>query len=84
METVESTGRITFKIADPVEGDVRKSWDKGKPAEVEDAEATFEHLTKDKGYAAFKVGSRGKKDEQIRSFDPMLEQLVFVPQMAGG
>lgn len=66
-------------------GDTKYIWDGGNPAEVEAARRQFEFLTKEKKYAAFRMtGTDGGRGEQIRTFDPNAERIIFAPAMQGG
>ena len=66
------------------EGDVKHIWDPAVPAEVEAARATFDRMTRS-GHLAFKVtDGKGKKGEQIRTFDPAAGKIILAPPMAGG
>jgi hypothetical protein len=66
------------------EGDTKLIWDKNQDAEVENAKATFDRLTK-AGYMAYSVkGRNGEKDEQIRAFDPDAERIILAPPLQGG
>lgn len=64
-------------------GDTKVIWDSEQEDEVENARSTFDNLRK-KGYAAFAVGVKGAKAEQIHKFDPEAEKLIMVPPVAGG
>lgn len=64
-------------------GDTKHIWDKRKPDEVEAARTLYAALTK-KGYRAFLSNKNGDPGEQMTSFDPDAQSVVFVPQMAGG
>lgn len=67
------------------EGDTKSIWDKNNPDEVEAAKRQFNHLVVEKKFAAFYVhGKEGDKGEQMRTFDPKAERIIFVPPMAGG
>ena len=65
-------------------GDLKKVWNAANQDEVEDARRSFDHLVKEKKYAAFRVGTNGEKDEQIREFDPSAGKMILVPPLAGG
>jgi hypothetical protein len=65
-------------------GDTKVVWDPDNDDECDAAEAQFNSLLK-KGFAAFEVGKKGKKtDEVVRKFDPELGKLIMVPAMQGG
>jgi len=64
-------------------GDTKLVWDSEQEDEVENARRTFDNL-KAKGFAAFAVGAKGAKAEQVRAFDPNAEKLIMVPAVAGG
>lgn len=65
-------------------GDTKTIWDSKNPDEVEAARKQFDLFVKDKKYAAFMVGKDGEKTEQIRTFDPTIEKIIFVKPLAGG
>ena len=64
-------------------GDTNISWDSENPTEVETAKGVFA-MYKEKGYAPFRIISRGRKGSQIKEFDPLAEEILFVPPIAGG
>lgn len=65
------------------QGDTKIIWDTDNDEEVENAQNTFDDLV-GKGFAAFRVGRRGDKGEQIKEFQPGAGKLILVPAMAGG
>lgn len=65
-------------------GDTRITWDKYNDAEVEHARTSFNRLTKEKNFRAFKVGRNDAQGERVDRFDPDAERLIFVPQYQGG
>jgi hypothetical protein len=65
-------------------GDTTIRWNQKKSDEVEVARKIFNDLVKEKKYAAFSIGRFGRKNEQIKEFDPMLGKLIIIPPMAGG
>lgn len=66
------------------EGDVKQIWDPANAEETAAARATFDRLTRS-GHLAFRVtGDKGKKGEQIRTFDPAAGRIILAPPMAGG
>jgi len=89
-------GKIRFAVIDR-SGDTRFTWDPNVPAEVDAARSMFELYTNPpskggKGYAAFRVegassiagSTAGVKGEQVRSFDPSHQRLIFAPALVGG
>lgn len=70
-------------VMDRNAGDLKVIWDPDNEDEVAAARAQFDALT-GKGYAAFRVGDRGRKGEQIRTFDPDAEKVILAPQLRGG
>lgn len=75
---------MLFEVLDHT-GDSKHIWDKANAEEVEAAKRMFEYFTKEKKYAAFHVtGKDGEKGEQMRTFDPKAERVIFAPQMQGG
>lgn len=72
-------------VIDRTAGDQQIGWDANNPDEIEQAQATFDSLTKGKGYMAYKVTKEGTKTgSQITKFDPKLERIILVPPMQGG
>ena len=66
-------------------GDTKVMWSKDNPDEVEAARRQFEYLVNEKKYTAWRVtGKDGKKDEQIREFDPDAERIILSPPVQGG
>lgn len=74
----------TMSVLDKVLGDKKVSWDKGKKHEVDAAKREFDYLVKEQGYFAYKPGRKGKAGDQVREFDPTLEELILIPQKQGG
>lgn len=64
-------------------GDTKLVWDSENEDEAANARRTFDDLKK-KGYAAFAVGPKGAKADQIQKFDATAESLIMVPPIAGG
>jgi hypothetical protein len=65
-------------------GDTKIVWDKDNRDDVAAAKAAFEKLVKKGRHLAYKVTGKGQPGEQIREFDPNIEAIIMVPQMAGG
>ena len=64
-------------------GDTRLQWDPTNHDEVTAAKKKFNEFRK-KGYAGFKVNSKGGQGEQLDAFDPMEERIMLIPPMVGG
>jgi hypothetical protein len=64
-------------------GDTKLIWDPDNEHEVAAARKMFNSL-RDKRFLAFKVGEKGRKGEQITTFDPSLEKIIMSPAIAGG
>jgi len=66
------------------EGDVRQAWDPDNKDEVAAAKKVYDDL-KGKGHLAFRVtDKKGKKGEQMTTFDPKAGRIILAPPMAGG
>lgn len=79
----ELSGKLRFAVLDAT-GDTKHLWNSDIPAEVAAAKALFESLTA-AGYSAFRVtDKKGEAGEQVRTFDPSHERLIFTPRMQGG
>ena len=64
-------------------GDERLVWDKENGKEAKEAKAKFEELL-EKGYTAFSVDSKGKKNRKIEEFDVDAEEILMIPKTAKG
>jgi len=64
-------------------GHTTNTWDSDNLDEVEAARAQFTFLT-GKNYSAFARGETGKASSRMRTFDPSVEEITYVPQLAGG
>ena len=76
-------GQIMFSMMTG-HGDLKKVWNAANQDEVEDAKRTWDHLVKEKGYMAFRVGDDGKQADQIREWTPSAGKMILVPPVAGG
>lgn len=65
-------------------GDWKHEWDPDDKKEVDQMRKTFDHNVKDKNFKAFILDEKGKRGEQIFTFDPKAKRIVLVPPMAGG
>jgi hypothetical protein len=63
-------------------GDTRHQFDPTNAVAVAEAEKRFKKLT-DAGFTAAKGGGDGKS-EVLRSFDPTIEETLFIPRLKGG
>lgn len=75
-------GRNVMHVLDKT-GHTSTTWDSENEAEVKAARETFNAMTA-KNYRAFKVRPNGLQGERMDTFDPKAEQMVLVPQLAGG
>jgi hypothetical protein len=64
-------------------GDTRHEFDKADANTVALAEERFRQLT-GKGFRAVALGKDGGPGELMRSFDPEVEETLFIPQLQGG
>jgi hypothetical protein len=64
-------------------GDTRHEFDVSDLTSVALAEERFEKLT-GKGFRAVAQGKDGSSGELIDTFDPNVEQTLFIPQLKGG
>jgi hypothetical protein len=64
-------------------GDTRHEFDAADTAAVAQAEERFRQLT-GSGFRAAALSGDGSPGKMIRSFDPTVEQTLFIPQLAGG
>jgi hypothetical protein len=64
-------------------GDTRHEFDAADASAVALAERRFRELT-GKGFRAVALGKDGAPGELKRTFDPTVEQTLFIPQLQGG
>jgi hypothetical protein len=64
-------------------GDTRHEFNAADSASVALAEERFRKLT-GSGFRAVALGQDGGSNELIKSFDPTIEQTLFIPQLRGG
>jgi len=74
--------RMAIQIVMDRSGDSRFRFDPANAAAVADAERRFRQLVA-RGYTATARTAPGQM-EMIRSFDPRVEECVFVPRLVGG
>jgi len=65
-------------------GDTKVQWNKDSPDEVDNARASFERLTKNGKFTAFRMDKDGRQGGKMTSFDPKAERIILVPQYQGG
>ena len=82
LGTLPKEKSMNFHVLDRT-GHSTHTWDADNPAEVEAARALFTTLT-GKNYSAFARGETDKPSSRMRTFDPSVEEITFVPQLAGG
>lgn len=64
-------------------GDTRHEFDGSDASAVARAEERFRELT-GKGFRAVALGKDGNPGELLKTFDPKVEQTLFIPQLQGG
>jgi len=64
-------------------GDTRHEFDVADPRTIVRAEERFRELT-GKGFRAVALGENGSPGALLRTFDPQVEQTLFIPQLQGG
>lgn len=64
-------------------GDDRIIWDMNNGREAKEAKSKFVELLK-KGYKAYSVDAKGKKNRRIEEFDVEAEEILMVPPTAKG
>lgn len=73
----------TMEVLDTT-GHTKTTWDPDVPAEVANAKATFESLTANKKYRAFRVKRDGGEGEPMAKFDPEAAAMILVPAIVSG
>ena len=79
--SVASTKRVQI-VMDRF-GDTRHEFDAADAKAVALAEERFRELTSS-GFRAAALGDNGDPGKLIRSFDPNVEQTLFIPRLQGG
>lgn len=64
-------------------GDVKQTWNRDNPDEVEAARIMFERLTR-KGYRAFRLDDDGERGSQMNTFNSAAGRIVLIPPVVGG
>lgn len=72
-----------MEVLDPT-GHTKTTWDPDVPAEVANAKATFEALTANKKYKAFRVKRDGSEGEPMSKFDADAAAMILVPAIQAG
>jgi len=65
------------------EGDNRLTWDKENGIQAKEAKAKFVEFLK-KGYKAYSVDTRGRKNRKIEEFDVDAEEILMIPPTSKG
>ena len=71
-----------FDVLDKT-GHTKTKWSRKKPKEVAEARKVYDTLTA-AGFKAFRLKKLGRTGEQMTSFDPEAERVMFVPAFQGG
>ncbi len=79
---VERIARCVMKILSE-KGDERLVWDMDNGQEAKEAKKKFAELI-GKGYKAYSVDHRGKKNRRIEEFDVEAEDILMVPETVKG
>jgi hypothetical protein len=64
-------------------GDTRHEFDVSDSISIADAERRFKELT-GQGFRAVALGKDGKPGELVGTFNPNVQETVFIPQLVGG
>jgi hypothetical protein len=64
-------------------GDTRHEFDVSDLKSIAGAERRFQKLTGN-GFRAVALGKNGSSGELVDTFDPNVEQTLFIPQLKGG
>jgi hypothetical protein len=73
---------LTYIVMDH-RGDSRHVFENANARALADAEARFKELTGE-GYRAVVPGKLGQPGRLLPSFDPSVNELVFIPPLQGG
>jgi len=80
--TDELKGKRLLKILND-RGDERVVWDSNNGRQAMEAKEKFRDLV-GKGYSAYSVDARGRKNRRIKEFDVEAEEILMVPPTAKG
>jgi hypothetical protein len=64
-------------------GDTRHAFDVSDATAIAQAQERFKKLT-GRGFRAVALGKNGAPGELIRTFDPIVAETLFIPQLQGG
>lgn len=75
----------SFRIMSPKDGDKRVTWRRTVIKEIRAAKQMFMDLIK-QGMVPYAVGANGKAATEMKEFDPLAEEIIFMPlrAIAGG
>lgn len=82
LAATEHEGNRVMKILCEA-GDERVVWDKNNGRQALEAKDKFSDLIK-KGYSAYSVDAKGKKNRRIEEFDVEAEEILMIPPTAKG
>lgn len=68
-----------FRILDPKKGDERLVWNRMNTGDIREAESRFKEFMS-KGLTPFRVDPGGGKGDRMTSFDPLAEEVLFLPE----
>ena len=79
----EKSDERTLRIMDPVEGDLKITWDTEDDDQVELARKNFD-AAKKKKMVAYEVKKDGSKGKILHRFEPDAEAIIMAPPLVGG
>lgn len=65
-------------------GDTKIEWNPKDKDETKEARKMFDKLVKTKSMTAWKIDRKGRKDKQLKEFDPSAGMILLVPPTKGG
>ncbi len=82
--SVENAPKVHEMAVMGKEGDTKITWSHDNEHEVANAQRSFDYL-REQGFTAFRAdGADGGVGETLHTFDPTVEQVVFIPPMQAG
>jgi hypothetical protein len=76
---VAPAGWRRFSILSQEDGDKKIVWDAGSLAQIREAKELFVRMVKE-GLKPYRVDARGQAVEEMAEFDPLAEEVAFLPR----
>jgi hypothetical protein len=65
-------------------GDTKIEWNPKSRDEIKEAQKMFNQMVKEKKMTAWRIDPKGRKDKELKEFDPRAGMILLVPPTKGG